>query len=143
MINEIVSSFYSLIPELFATQRDGSRKQQMKQFLSEARRAAALANQENLYGEAAISALENSLDSKATSYRQNLSAIAIWHFERCAEKYREAADGFETAARLVVLKRNRKKLQSKAAALRHCANQVERAAHSAQLIQNSFALSNL
>lgn len=133
MINGIVSSFYSLIPGLFATERADSRKRRIKQILSEARRVAALANQENLYGEAATNALENLHDSKSTSYRQNLSAIAVWHFERCATKYREAADGFENAAELAVLKRNRKKLKSKAAALRHCANQVERAAHSAQV----------
>lgn len=129
MINEIISSFYSLIPGLFATQRADARKRRIKELLSEARRAAVLANQENLYGEAATSALGNALASKSTSC-QNLSAIAVWHFERCATKYREAADRFETAAEFAVLERNRRKLQSKAAALRHCANQVERVADS-------------
>lgn len=132
MINAIAYSFYSLIPGFFAPERADSRKRQISKLLSEVRRAAALGNQENLYGEAATDALGNALDSKSTSYRQNLSAIAVWHFERCATKYREAAAGFEIAAELAVLKRNRKKLQSKAAALRHGANQVESAAHSMQ-----------
>jgi hypothetical protein len=131
MTNETTFSFYSLIPEFLAPRAGSSRRQQLNVLISEASGKAAAANRESSYGETAISAIEKALTSdKPEFYRRNLSEIAAWHFRLSAEKYREAAAEFEAAAELAVLKRNRKKLQAKAAELHSRAEQAESAANS-------------
>jgi hypothetical protein len=134
MTNEMTYSFYSLISEFVTLRGAGSRRRQLNALISEARRAAAEANQENIYGEQAMSALRNApFDAREQILRhRNLSELAIRHFRRCAELYRESAVNFESAAEFAALNENRQKLQAKAAELRKRAEQAECAANAVQ-----------
>jgi hypothetical protein len=65
--------------------------------VKEGRDCARLADYEMKNGK---TALNLAVDGKSKMLNQDLAKIALWHYERAADKYRRAVDGFEQSARI-------------------------------------------
>ncbi|CAN5216643.1 hypothetical protein BH10ACI1_BH10ACI1_34310 [soil metagenome] len=81
-----------------------------KSIAVEAKKIAAKATQENKHGETTKAILRDATNEKQ---KEAFTAIAVWHYERAAQKYRLAAEKLDSLSRLDLSERNANYLESK------------------------------
>lgn len=90
-MTEVLNNFWNqfLMMNFFAPRRDKTRL--INTIAADARESCRQAEEEARHGAAAQTALKDAADEKL---RQSLAAIAVWHNERAAQKFDEAAELF-------------------------------------------------
>jgi hypothetical protein len=88
----------------------------------DAARHAGEAGKQQEYAEAAR---KLSTETAPAESRRELMRIAAWHYERCADSFRQAVVSFESAAKIQKAENPRRKLLKKAAAMAELAMRAE------------------
>jgi len=87
-MTETFNNFWQSFPTISLFGASFAEKKEVNDLVNEARRTTAVADEEARHAATALKALEITPDN---ALQENLTIIAVWHFERAAEKYREAA----------------------------------------------------
>jgi hypothetical protein len=122
MIREMSLDLFGEMFTAFASKPNAEDKKLAAAIVEDARAHAAKGAQQQGYARTATNAIRRAVSAES---RRELARIAVWHYEKCAENFRQSAVGFESAARLQSGAKSRRRLLRKAAETARCAAQAE------------------